>query len=117
MNELTITGDEVLLPGVRALDFWRWSLGDLRPNPSRGILAQFLTAQAVGDTRLNDDGWGNFDLFSPGSTEIEVKLFGYLKSWPQVTPSKIDFSGPMGRTWSETALIWVYRGTSVRVAR
>ncbi len=100
MNNLTITGDELLLPGVRVLDFWRWALGDLRLNSTRGMLAQFLVAQAVGDLRPNDDGWGDFDVLSPEGIKIEVKSSGYLQSWSQVNPSKIVFSGLMGRTWS-----------------
>ena len=31
------------------LDFWRWGFSDLRENVVRGILAEFLVAQAVGD--------------------------------------------------------------------
>lgn len=100
MNDLTITGEEVLLPGVRVLDFWRWALGDLRLNSTRGMLAQFLVARAVWDTRPNDDGWGDFDVLSPEGIKIEVKSSGYLQSWSQVNPSRIVFSGLMGRTWS-----------------
>src|SRR5690606_21596217 len=98
MNDLTITGEEVLLPGVRVLDFWRWALGDLRLNSTRGMLAQFLVARAVWDTRPNDDGWGDFDVLSPEGIKIEVKSSGYLQSWSQVNPSRIVFSGLMGRT-------------------
>lgn len=80
-SELPIlSGDEPLLPGVRVRDFWAWAMGDLRPNSTRGMLAQFLVAKAVGDTRPLDDGWGDFDVQSPEGIKIEVKSSGYLQS-------------------------------------
>ena len=35
-------------------DFWRWAFSDLRDNTTRGILAEFLVAKAVGDTKAAD---------------------------------------------------------------
>lgn len=98
-----LKGDELLLPGVQVRDFWEWAMGDLRLNATRGLLAQFLVARAVRDTRLNDDGWGNFDVLSREGIRIEVKCSGYLQSWAQRKPSAITFSGLMGRTWSAEA--------------
>ncbi|MDP9359217.1 MAG: hypothetical protein M3R02_28820 [Chloroflexota bacterium] len=95
-----LTGDEPILPDVTVRDFWAWALGDLRLNANRGMLAQFLVAKAVGDTRLRDDGWGDFDVLTPERIEVEVKSSGYLQSWQQARPSKIVFSGLMGRRWS-----------------
>jgi hypothetical protein len=95
-----LTGDELLLPGVRVREFWAWAMGDLRLNSTRGSLAQFLVARAVGDTRANDDGWGDFDVLSPEGIRIEVKSSGYLQSWVQKKVSAITFSGLTGRTWS-----------------
>ncbi len=95
-----LKGDEPLLPGILVRDFWEWAVGDLRLNATRGLLAQFLVAQAVGDTRLNDDGWGDFDVLSSEGIRIEVKCSGYLQSWAQRRASTIAFSGLKGRTWS-----------------
>jgi hypothetical protein len=95
-----LTGDELLLPNIRVRDFWAWAFGDLKLNSTRGMLAQFLVAKAVGDTRLNDDGWGDFDVLSPEGIKVEVKASGYVQSWEQQGLSEIKFSGLSGRTWS-----------------
>jgi hypothetical protein len=94
-----LTGDESLLPGVTVRDFWAWALGDLRLNANRGMLAQFLTAKAVGDPRPRDDGWGDFDVLTPDGIKVEVKSSGYLQSWAQKAPSKLVFSGLKARSW------------------
>jgi hypothetical protein len=94
-----LTGAELILPGVSVRDFWAWALGDLRLNSTRGMLAQFLVAKALGDPRLRDDGWGNFDVLTPEGIKVEVKSSGYLQSWTQKKLSKIVFSGLKGRSW------------------
>jgi hypothetical protein len=94
-----LTGAEQVLPGVSVRDFWAWALGDLRLNSTRGMLAQFLVAKALGDPRLRDDGWGNFDVLTPEGIKVEVKSSGYLQSWKQSRLSRIVFSGLKGRSW------------------
>jgi hypothetical protein len=37
--------------GVVLHDFWAWSYSDLINNTQRGALAEFIVAEAVGDTR------------------------------------------------------------------
>lgn len=64
------------------------------------MFAQFLVVQAVGDTRPNDDGWGDFDMLWPEGVKIQVKSSAYLQSWSQENPSRIVFSGLMRQTWS-----------------
>ena len=96
-----LTGDEPILPEITVRHFWAWALGDLRLNANRGMLAQFLVANAVGDARLRDDGWGNFDVLTPDGVKVEVKSSGYLQSWRQTRLSKIVFSGLIGRPWSD----------------
>ena len=94
-----LAGAEQVLPGVTVRDFWAWALGDLRLNSTRGMLAQFLVAKALGDPRLRDDGWGNFDVLSPEGIKVEVKSSGYLQSWTQRRLSRIVFSGLKARSW------------------
>lgn len=94
-----VDGTESLLCGVTVRDFWAWAMGNLRLNATRGMLAQFLVARAVDDTRPMDDGWGNFDVLSSAGIRIEVKSSAYLPSWPQRRPSKITFSGLTGLSW------------------
>jgi hypothetical protein len=94
-----LSGAEQVLPGVTVRDFWAWALGDLRLNSTRGMLAQFLVAKALGDPRLRDDGWGNFDVLTPEGIKVEVKSSGYLQSWTQRRLSRIVFSGLKARSW------------------
>lgn len=93
-------GTEEILPGTTVRDFWAWALGDLRLNSTRGLLAQFLVARAVGDARHFDDGWGAFDVETKSGTKIEVKTSAYLQSWKQSKLSSISFSGLITHRWS-----------------
>ena len=72
-------------------DFWRWAFSDLRDNTTRGILAEFLVARAVGDKRLLRVPWDSFDVKTPDGITIEVKSSAYLQSWPQRRLSKLMF--------------------------
>jgi len=72
-------------------DFWRWAFSDLRDNTTRGILAEFLVAKAVGDTRSLRIGWDNFDAQAPDGTRIEVKCSAFLQSWSQKRHSELVF--------------------------
>jgi hypothetical protein len=96
-----LTGDESLAPGATVRDFWAWALGDLRLNSTRGILAQFLVARALGDDRARNDGWGDYDVLTPEGIRVEVKSSGYLQSWGQRGVSRIVFSGLKARAWSD----------------
>jgi hypothetical protein len=89
-----------MLPGTTVHQFWAWALGDLRLNSTRGMLAQFLVAKALGDARPRDDRWGNFDVLTADGSKIEVKSSGYLQSWKQKELSKIVFSGLKARSWA-----------------
>ncbi len=55
------------------LDFWRWSTSNLVSNATRGVLAEFLVGQAVGDTMDIRDEWAEYDLRSSTGIRIEVK--------------------------------------------
>lgn len=98
-----LDGSEEILTGTTVKDFWAWALGDLRLNSTRGLLAQFLVARAVGDTRRFDDGWGAYDVESTSGAKIEVKTSAYLQSWNQKRLSNILFSGLITHRWSATA--------------
>ncbi len=87
--------------GVDAMviDFWRFALSDLRMNNTRGYLAEFLVAKAVGATASRVE-WDAFDVLAPSGARTEVKSSAYLQSWDQRRPSRIAFTGLTGRTWS-----------------
>lgn len=85
--------------GPTLLDFWRWSASDLVSNATRGVLAEFLVASALG---LALDGvrdeWGPYDLVTPDGITIEVKASAYIQSWAQKQYSIIRFNIPKTRS-------------------
>jgi hypothetical protein len=83
--------------GARVADFWRWAFSDLRDNTTRGILAEYLVARAVGDRRELRIGWDNFDVLAPDGTRIEVKCSAFLQSWNQRRHSNLSFGRLTGR--------------------
>jgi hypothetical protein len=88
------TGDEHLSGTVNTLlDFWRWNSSDLVNNTTRGLLAEFIVASALGiDLSVPREGWSVWDLTSPEGIRIEVKSAAYLQSWTQRKLSRINFS-------------------------
>ena len=83
------------------LGFWRWTASDLLSNATRGRLAEYLVARAVGidvDSTVRDE-WDACDLRSPSGLKIEVKSAVYLQSWYQSAPSIITFRVPKTRAW------------------
>ena len=96
-----LNGDDRFSGGphdIRVSKFWEWGFSDVRLNIVRGILAEFLVREAVGDTRPKRIAWDNFDVLMlspshPDGIRIEVKSSGYWQSWPQSDKSRIGFSG------------------------
>lgn len=68
--------------GVEATvaDFWRFALSDLRMNNTRGYLAEFIVARAVGATTTRVE-WDSYDVLAPSGARIEVKSSAYLQVW------------------------------------
>jgi len=82
------------------LEFWRWSASDLVSNATRGRLAEFITARALGaPTSGVRDEWAAYDLETPEGIKVEVKSSAYLQSWAQVRPSSVLFSVRKTRAW------------------
>jgi len=81
-------------------DFWSWAFSDLRSNTTRGILAEFLVAWALGVRAGVRAAWDDYDVTTPDGIRVEVKASGYLQSWVQKRPSRISFGRLTGRTWS-----------------
>jgi hypothetical protein len=96
-NESLTVGDAPAGPTL--LDFWQWSASDLVSNTTRGRLAEFIVASALGlatDVRLE---WDAFDLLNASGLRIEVKSCAYLQSWFQKKPTPIYFQIPPTRAW------------------
>ncbi len=92
------TGDEPFHIGREVipfdvLSFWRWSVSDLLSNVTRGILAEYIVARAlgIGEDDIRDE-WAAFDLLTHDGTKVEVKSAAYLQSWHQNKLSNISFS-------------------------
>lgn len=87
--------------GMTLLDFWRWSASDLVSNATRGILAEFIVASALG-INLDSvrDEWSAYDLQTPVGITVEVKSAAYIQSWSQQKPSIITFRIPCTQGWN-----------------
>ena len=84
---------------IRLLDFWQWSASDLVSNATRGRLAEFIVASALGLASGVRDEWDPFDLITPAGLKIEVKSSAYLQTWKQSRLSSIVFATPKTRAW------------------
>jgi hypothetical protein len=92
-----LTGAESFV-GVDAsvTEFWRFAMSDLRMNNTRGYLAEFLVAKAVGLSDVRRIEWDAYDLLVDGWIRVEVKSLAYLQMWEQRRLSRIEFSGLRG---------------------
>lgn len=85
------------------LDFWKWSASDLVSNATRGILAEFIVATAMGiDLAKPRDEWGSYDLMTPEGVRIEVKCSTFPQSRAQTSLSSVIFSIKPARKWIES---------------
>ena len=103
-----LEGSELLRNGTRSLgftllEFWRWSASDLVNNATRGVLAEFIVASALGvPFDRPRESWAACDIeASPGIT-IEVRSSAYLQSWHQKRLSPIIFKIPKTRAWNSS---------------
>ncbi|MHB1459385.1 MAG: hypothetical protein ACYC5F_05980 [Thermoleophilia bacterium] len=88
---------------ITLLDFWAWAFSDVVTNTTRGILAEFIVATALGLNIVKPrDCWAKYDLEYKGAG-IEIKSSAYHQRWRQKEMSPISFSVPKSRAWeSET---------------
>ncbi len=78
--------------GYTLKDFWTWSASDLMSNVTRGHLAEFIVAKAIGAIEEVRNEWAAYDLTTRNGIKVEVKSAAYLQSWPQDDYSTIQFS-------------------------
>lgn len=92
-----LTGSERFV-GVQASvsDFWRFAMSDLRMNNTRGYLAEFLVARALGLEDVSRVEWDAYDLLVDDRVRVEVKSSAYLQLWEQRQLSRVSFSGLRG---------------------
>ena len=73
-------------------DFWRWGFSNVIDNTTRGVLAEFLVASALGIASGTRSLWDAYDLHLPSGLTIEVKSSAYLQAWGQTKLSEPLFS-------------------------
>lgn len=105
LNVRRLTGSETFTiagqpAGFDLLSFWQWSSSDLVVNVVRGLLAEYLVAQALGLAGDVRDPWQPYDLKTPRGLTLEVKSCSYLQSWSQKKLSDIGFSIAETTAWS-----------------
>ncbi len=101
------TGHEPFVNGGQPLpfdllSFWQWSASDLASNTLRGLVAEFLVAQALSIADGLRAGWDAYDLRTRGGVTIEVKSSAYLQTWAQNKLSAISFDIAPTRLWEAT---------------
>lgn len=93
-------GGDVLPFNVQ--DFWAWLASHLMDNTTRGILAEYLVARALGVSKGLRIEWEPFDLITPEGVKVEVKSSAYLQSWEQKKLTSVVFSAPPTLPWEAT---------------
>lgn len=88
--------------GFDLLSFWQWSSSDVVSNATRGVLAEYLVAQAlaVGAGSAREE-WAPFDVLAHDGTRVEVKSAAYIQSWHQDRLSRITFRVPKTLAWDK----------------
>jgi hypothetical protein len=75
-------------------EFLAWAYNDLLANTTRGVLAEYIVAKAVGALDTKRVEWDRYDLRVDG-IGVEVKSAAYVQAWEQTAPSVISFDiGP-----------------------
>ena len=77
--------------GIALLEFWQWSASDLSSNATRGLLAEFIVAKALGSRQEVRAEWDSYDVLSQDGIKVEVKSAAYIQSWHQRALSRISF--------------------------
>ncbi|MGE3856411.1 MAG: hypothetical protein AB7G21_05600 [Dehalococcoidia bacterium] len=91
--------------GATVLDYWRWGHSNFLNNTSRGRLAEFLVARALGAPGEVANEWAPYDLVTPTGVRVEVKSAAYVQDWaPPKNAPRITFRIRPTRAWQhETA--------------
>lgn len=86
--------------GFTLLDFWAWAYSDVHNNTTRGIIAEFVVAMALGiDREVPRDAWSRYDL-EYRSVGIEVKSAAFHQRWYQAKQSTVSYKIPKTLGWT-----------------
>jgi hypothetical protein len=82
--------------------FWQWGFSNILNNTTRGILAEFIVASALGfDTNPIREDWKPYDLETADKKRVEVKSAAYLQTWSQKKLSSISFGTKSTFFWDD----------------
>lgn len=79
-------------------EFQDWAYDDLLVNTTRGVLAEYIVAKALGIDQVKRLEWDKHDLDIVG-VGVEVKSAAYVQSWTQTRLSVIEFDIRPARGW------------------
>jgi hypothetical protein len=83
------------------LAYWRWAASDLLNNTSRGNLAEFIVARALGVPAPLRATWEEYDLVTADAVRVEVKSSAYIQGWGQSRHSTPRFGINPSRKWEK----------------
>jgi hypothetical protein len=78
--------------------FLAWAYDDLLTNTTRGVLAEYIVATALGIHDTKRVEWDQYDLDIDG-VGVEVKSAAYVQTWEQARISEITFGIRPARGW------------------
>lgn len=79
-------------------EFQAWAYDDLLTNTTRGVLAEYIVAKALGLDDTKRVEWDRYDLEIDG-VGVEVKSAAYVQTWEQARISEIAFGIRPARGW------------------
>ncbi len=83
--------------------FQAWAYDDLLTNTTRGVLAEYIVATALGIDEVKRIEWHGHDLdvdLNGVQVGVEVKSAAYVQSWKQTKPSVIEFGIGPAKGWN-----------------
>src|SRR5262245_11093546 len=87
---------------VNKQEFLDWAFHDLLTNTTRGVLAEYIVATALGICDTKRVEWDQYDLNIDG-VAVEVKSAAYVQAWEQARISQIAFGIRTAKGWDARA--------------
>ena len=84
------------------LNFWQWSSSEIVGNALRGMLAEYIVANAVGCAHGVRTEWDAYDVLTPDGIRVEVKSGAYVQRWYQRKLSPIQFGIQRTIGWDDS---------------
>ncbi|RAV08967.1 hypothetical protein DQP55_18400 [Mycolicibacterium sp. GF69] len=81
-------------------EFQAWAYDDLLTNTTRGVLAEYIVAKALGLHETKRLEWDQYDLDVDGVGGVEVKSAAYVQTWEQARISQITFGIRPAQGWN-----------------